>query len=271
MYLRKISIIALLALSILIPLRIYVRRLMLVLRRKGMIRLRVSILKYCIRALRIILLLLIVPLSIPILIDAAGIAVIAWAKTPHRLSEKPYAVFEHEMTLYKDMRGCRWRCTGGKKNCQATILSPPIWYIPTHVLNSWPFENVFPCIQIRTESGQTGWADASFSSDDLLIDPERKNPAPQARRRGIYPTEVIIRASSIDRYIFDNSESCLACADGRGTPHLCNLTEKHIIDEGEHVMVMSKVFRSTDHMPCLEIEMEDGTHGWILGLGEDIE
>ena len=268
MYFHKISIIALLLILALILLRIHVRRMLLVLRRRGKLRLRVSTLKHCVRALRIMLLIIIVPLSIPVLTDAAGAAIIVWAKTPHRLSERPFAVFEDEMTLYADRKGCRWRCTGGTKRCSSGILSPPIWYSPTHILSAWPFENVFSCIQIRTHDGQTGWVDIEFNDPSYLIDPERKKPEPQARRRGIYPTEIIIRASAIERYIFDNSETCLACADGRGTADICSSTEKKIIDEGEHVTVMSKVFRSIDHMPCLEIEMENGIRGWILGLGE---
>ena len=120
------------------------------------------------------------------------------------------------------------------------------------------------CLQDRNHD------DIEFNDPAYLIDPERKKSVPQARRRGIYPTEIIIRASAIDRYIFNNSETCLACADGRGTADICSLNEKNIIDEGEQVMVMSKVFRPIDHMPCLEIEMENGVHGWILGLGEDL-
>lgn len=244
--------------------------MLLVLRRRGTLRLRVPTLKHYVRALRIMLLLLIIPLCIPVLIDAAGIAIIVWAKTPHRLSEKNFVVFENEMTLYADRHGCRWRCTGETKNCSSKILSPPIWYNPTHILSAWPFENVFSYIQITTHSGQTGWVDVKFNGTGYLLDTERKKPTKDIYRWGLYPKKITLRASAIDRYIFSNSETCLACAGGKGTADICSLNEKNIIDEGEQVMVMSKVFRPIDHMPCLEIEMGNGIRGWILGLGEDL-
>lgn len=223
---------------------------------------------------RILFVISIIGMCVPFSIDMIGNAIILWCKIPHGVPQRPHVDYEAEMVLYSEARCCRWRYADGERGCNSKIMHPPIWYTPSKILDSWPFENVHPCIRIATESGEEGWVGAGFLASAYLIDAERSSQDNRNHRFVNYLEEITIRSSQKERLLFNEVQACLSCADGKGGQEECGAMpdeDEHIVIPGEKAVVLNKAYRLSDHMPCLEIELEDGRHGWILGLGEDLQ